>query len=217
MLFPLHYDSPIIMSDPAKPSPVPPASLNPLGLPAGSIRAILALVIVAVVVSQTLRAQPVGELWMQALMIALAHYYTTRRFIELPTDVLRRLEADGVLEHEPSPLFLPKYSIRILMVLVFVGLAVLLYRQDRLWEPAAVGLLGNVFAYFLGIIWKILQGWFMRGRTSVWARWKDVKATLVILALAVAAGMHLLGFSESTPKFVDQTAVGLVLFYFGSR
>src|SRR6185436_15787490 len=100
-----------------------PAARPPLGLPTGSVRAILALLIVAVVIVETVRGRQIDELWSETLLIALAHYFTSRRFVGLSSDVLRRMEDEGHLPRESNPLYLPRHSIRALIVLSFAGLA----------------------------------------------------------------------------------------------
>ena len=133
----------------------------PLGLPRGSVRALLTLLIVAVVIVQLGRGREVELLWTETLMIVLAHYFTSRRFIRLSPEVIRRLTEEGQIEAEPHPLYLPRYSIRLILVLAFVGLAVYLYRQDRLFQSQAMSILGIVFAYLLGIVARMrsVRGW----------------------------------------------------------
>jgi hypothetical protein len=60
------------------PDPLPAGNRPPLGLPSGSIRAALALLIAAVVVVQMARGQEVELLWTETLMIVLAHYFGSR-------------------------------------------------------------------------------------------------------------------------------------------
>ena len=85
--------------------PLPPAKARPpLGLPYGSVRAILTLLIVAVVIVQIGRGREVELLWTETLMIALAHYFTSRRFIRLPPEVIRRLPPACPLSRSPAPL-----------------------------------------------------------------------------------------------------------------
>jgi hypothetical protein len=184
-----------------------PEGRPPLGLPSGSIRALLTLVIVAVVIAQMCRGHEVELLWTETLMIALAHYFTSRRFIKLPPEVIRRLTEEGQIEVEAHPLFLPRHSIRAILVLAFVGLAVYLYRQDRLFQPQALSILGVVFAYLMGIVARIRT---VRG-------WEDLKAVVVLLVLACTAGAYLLDRAELVPHSVRDITLGLVLFYFGSR
>ena len=81
----------------------PIAHRPPLGLPNGSVRALLTLLIVAVVISQVARGQHVSTLWTETLMIALAHYFSTRRFIKLAPELIHQLEAEGAVETELHP------------------------------------------------------------------------------------------------------------------
>jgi len=185
------------------------SSMNwpPLGLPSGSIRALLTLLIAAVVMVQVARGQEIELLWAETLMIALAHYFTSRRFINLPPDVVRRLAQEGHVETEANPLFLPRHSIRVILVLAFAGLAVYLYRQNRLLDPEALSVLGVVFAYLLGIVAGIRR---FRG-------WEDVKALVVLLVCLFTAGAYLANRPDLVPHSLRNVTLGLVLFYFGSR
>ena len=179
----------------------------PIGLPRGSVRALLTLLIVAVVIVQLGRGREVELLWTETLMIALAHYFTSRRFIRLSPDVIRRLTEEGHIEAEPRPLYLPQYSIRLILVVAFIGLAVYLYRQDRLFQSQAVSILGVVFAYLLGIVARLRS---VRG-------WEDFKAIAVLLVLLCTAVPSLMDRGELVPHQFRDITLGLVLFYFGSR
>src|SRR5579872_1582039 len=83
----------------------------PLGLPTGSIRALLTLLILAVVVHEIVLGREVAVIWTETLVIALAYYFTYRRFVMLSPAVLSRLEQDGAIQRESNPLFLPRGSI----------------------------------------------------------------------------------------------------------
>src|SRR6266481_1402574 len=112
----------------------PTTNRPPLGLPNGSVRALLTLLVVAVVITQVCRQKDIEPLWTETLMIALAHYFTSRRFIHFTPEVIRRLEAEGHVEVESNPLYLPRHSIRVLILLAFTGLAVYAYRTKQLFE-----------------------------------------------------------------------------------
>lgn len=190
----------------------------PLGLPNGSVRALLTLLVVAVVVLQVCREREIEPLWTETLMIALAHYFTSRRFINLTPDVIRRLEAEGHVEIESNPLFLPRHSIRAIIILAFVALAVYLYRQDRLFDFTALSVLGVVFAYLLGILVASMIGRWHKGRGSRTLQgWADLKAAVVLVVLLYTAGAYLLDRPELVPHQLRNLTLGLVLFYFGSR
>jgi hypothetical protein len=174
--------------------------------------------IVAVVVVEVARGREFAVLWNETLMIALAHYFTTRRFIHLPVEVLRRLEEDGYLERESHPLYLPRHSIRALVVLAFIGVAVYLYQEDRLFTSQALSILGLVFSYLIGIVVRAVTSWWARGRPkrATWW-WDDLKAGIVLVVMAVTTAAYLLDRPELLPHQLRNVTLGLVLFYFGSR
>jgi len=190
----------------------------PLGLPVGSVRAILTLFVVSIVTLSVARGHDLDLVWTETLLIALAHYFTSRRFVSLPPEVLARMQTEGVLEQERHPLFLPRHSIRLLIVGSFIALGVFLYRQNRLWEPRAVSLLGIVAAYTLGAIVRDISSWFGRrtGRRAS-AGWGDLKAIIALTAMAVAGVPELLSMPDLLPPMAHKISLALMLFYFGSR
>lgn len=190
----------------------------PLGLPIGSVRALLTLFIVAVVTVSVARERDLDLIWTETLLIAMAHYFTSRRFVALPPEVLRRIQQEGVVDRELHPLYLPRHTIRLLILAAFIGLGVYLYREQRLLEPRAISLLGIVAAYVCGLIVRGISGWFgsrtTRRPSSIWG---DLKAVLVLLAVLAAGVPELLQMPEMLPPITHKIALGLVLFYFGSR
>ncbi len=179
----------------------------PLGLPRGSVRALLTLLIVSVVIVELARGHEVELLWTETLMIALAHYFTSRRFIRLSPELIHRLTEEGQIEAESRPLFLPRYSIRVILIAAFVGLAVYLFRHDRLLHSQAVSILGVVFAYLFGILARVRS---VRG-------WEDLKALAVLVVLVCTAVPYLIDRADLVPRQMRDITLGLVLFYFGSR
>lgn len=205
-------------SMPSAASPALPPSRPPLGLPVGSVRALLTLPIVGVVITQVARGRDLEPLWVETLMIALAHYFTSRRFINLPADVMRRLEAEGHVEPEGNPLFLPRFTIRALIVAAFAVLAAYTYREGRLFDLRTLSILGVVSAYLFGIFVRSLRAWWQRGREpTTLAGWEDFKAVVVLLVLFVTASAYLADRPELVPAQLRNMTLGLVLFYFGSR
>ena len=195
-----------------------PKTWPPLGLPTGSVRALLTLIVVAVVIARTALGRSPDPLWIETLLIALAHYFTSRRFVSLTPAVFQRLEQEGVLEKERHPLYLPKNSIRTIVVGAFVGLGIYLYREPRLVTPEAVALLSMVFAYLLGAIVRSITGWFAKRRSQpITGVWGDIKALIVLGAIVIAAVPALFDVGMQLPPLVDRIALGLTLFYFGSR
>jgi len=190
----------------------------PLGLPNGSVRALLTLLVVAVVIAQVCRQNDIEPLWTETLMIALAHYFTSRRFIDLPPAIIKHLEAEGHVEVERNPLFLPRHTIRAVILLAFAGLAIYAYRTHQLFDLRVLSILGVVFAYLFGILARAVVNWWNKGQKSQSLRgWEDVKAAVVLIVMLYTAGAYLAGRPELVPHHLRNAALGLVLFYFGSR
>lgn len=195
-----------------------PTEWPPLGLPTGSVRAMLTLFVVAVVTVNVARGQDIDLIWTETLLIAMAHYFTTRRFVTLPPEVLKRIQDEGVVEQEKHPLFLPQHSIRFLILAAFIGLGVYLYQEKRLFEARSISLLGIVFAYIAGTCVRTVGSWFRRstGRKPS-SMWGDAKALIVLAAVALAGLPELFGMPEILPAEAHRIALALMLFYFGSR
>ncbi len=187
------------------PSEVP--SRPPLGLPNGSVRALLTLMIATVVILQLCRGVQVELLWTETLMIALAHYFTSRRLIKLPPEVIAKLTSEGKIDEELRPLFLPRYTIRIILIAAFLGVAVYLFHENRLFHSQALSILGVVFAYVLGVVARIRT---VRG-------WENLKALVVLSVTICTAGAYLIGRPDLVPQQLRDVTLGLTLFYFGSR
>ena len=193
----------------------------PLGLPSGSIRALLTIFVMGFIIRQTALDQKIGLLWSETLMIMLAHYFTSRRFVEVPRELRKQLEAQGKLPDDADPLYLPKHSIRGLIILSFIGLGWYLYQEGRLFSQESVQLLGTVGAYFLGMLFKSLKNWIASEGAAKPANWWDDLKAMFTLALVVGTiSVELLQLGGQLPieqQQLESTMLGVILFYFGSR
>ena len=199
-----------------------PKTWPPLGMPTGSVRALLTLILVAVVVTRMARgedfAEEQGLLWLETLLIAMSHYFTTRRFVELPPNVLRQLEDDGIIERERHPLFLPKNSIRLLIVGAFGWLAYYLNSTGKLCEHRAATLIIVLASFLLGAVGRRISRWWNRGGVHrAVGTMSDIKALVVLGAMLVVAIPEFLGSPKVFDPMVHRVALGMMLFYFGSR
>ena len=204
-----------------RPRPKPAAKQPPLGLPAGSVRALLCLVIVSFLVVQTARGIRVDVVWSEALMITLAHYFTTRRFVPLSRELRAKLEAEGEIEPDEGPLYLPRHSVRVLLIAAFVGLGLYLHSQGRLFDPQSLSLLVSVGGVPPGHHGAGFLAWWSQhtGMTPP-AWWNDLKAIATLLIVLTAVGLQLTGVKQVfgvDPSRLQDVSLGLVLYYFGSR
>lgn len=205
-----------------------PRTWPPLGLPTGSIRAILTLIVVAVVVTRLARGKDIlagtdsakdyDLLWVEALLIALSHYFTTRRFVELPPDILRQLESDGVIERERQPLYLPRNSIRLIIIGAFGWLAYYLYTQGALYENHAFSLIVLMSSYLVGTLVRGISRWRNRGQIRKSSgTFGDIKALLTLIAMLAVAVPEFMNTPQILPIQFYRVALVMMLFYFGSR
>ncbi len=138
---------------PISETPVDWRRIHALGLPSGSIRALLAILVFATVWTLLLTrpSEEVPNYLGDLLFIIMGHYFAARR---------RVLE-----DHEPGPppLFLPRGSVRLLLLAGSIAVAVLLFRRGQLTSieqnPGVVALL-LVGGFLLGVAMNTLTTWW---------------------------------------------------------
>lgn len=196
-------------------NPPPP----PLGLPVGSVRALLALLVVSIVIAEVVRGHQLSIALTEALMLVLALYFSTRRILSVSPAVLARLESEGQVPRERQPLFLPRFAIRILILLSFAGTAAFLFQQGRLANLQSLSSLGLVAAYLAGVVCRPVGRVLRRKEfaASLLDRFADLRALLVLGAAGTLAAFYWLDMHGQLPNWADHGALTLVLFYFGAR
>ena len=172
--------------------------------------------VVGIVCIEIYRDRPLDMLWAETLMIVLAHYFTSRRFMQLTPELLEQLQEQGQIDTEISPLNLPRHTVRVAIITEFVVLTMWLLVEERFWSSKALPIIVVVFAYFSGLGAKLLAAWYL-GETGSPGWWGDLKALCIMLLMGVLAIFYLLDLIVLLPKTIDHVAPILVLFYFGSR
>jgi hypothetical protein len=196
--------------------------LHALGLPAGSIRALMALIVFGCLWAFVVLHpdQEVPDYLRDVLFIILGHYFATRG--------RQATEAEA----GPPPLFLPAGTVRFLLVAGFVATGVVLHLQGRLLaisrNPAVVTLflaLGFILGVVVQQVWRKVTGGRRPPRFV-----EDVRA---LVSLAATVFLVVLIWDRFAPQAsqwgLDQRDLGLgkirlpqlaaavVGFYFGSR
>jgi hypothetical protein len=197
-----------------------PKHWPPLGLPVGSVRALLTLFVVAVVVVNVSKNRTLDLFWTETLLIALAHYFTARRFVSLPPSLMKRFQDEGLIEKDTNPLWLPRHCIRFIILAAFGWLTWNLHTQGRLKvdETQAVSMLLIVAAYVAGSTIRAIGSWVgNKTKSPPSSAWGDFKAIVVLLAMGIAGFPELFGMPEFFPDYAHRIALGLMLFYIGSR
>lgn len=184
-----------------------------LGLPAGSVRALLALGVVGTVCGLLVRApdEPPPEALESLLFVVLGHYFAARA--QAPAD-----RSDG-----PPPLWLPRGSIRLLLIAGLVGVGVVVLRQEGAAAQRGVVTLALAAAFVLGLLLTRVTRWLQRrigGSSRVLEDMRAIVGLVAIGALAIHAFFHVLPDSATVGVGrlgLEQGLAALVGFYFGSR
>ncbi len=207
--------------------PTPPGQIqrHALNLPAGSIRAMLALGVLAylwllVVLKDGLanKDASLAFIYLQALMVLiLAHFFTAHS------------SSIGTGADNRSPLNLPRGSVRLLLMGGYLGLGVYVYLHQpdfQLPETGKLLLLPLILltSFFFGyVITGIMRG-LTGGYLPAW--FLDVEAWVAIVALFMLGVIVLIRTVINTQipfedqiqlYYVEAGLAGAVGFYFGSR
>ena len=191
---------------------------GPLGLPRGSVRALLALFVVFVTCWLIVKGKDVPLAVSESLFTVLAYYFATRGLAQLsPEERTQLREMRGELE-EDHPLFLPAGTIRVLIILAFVGVSAYLAKQaglDRLLSQTTLLL---VFAFFAGQLLKLIITALKRRQPELGVTtFEHIKAAVGVVAGLAFVGLYVCGRQQSVPPQMHRIFLGLIIFYFGSR
>jgi hypothetical protein len=207
-------------------TPVDWRTVHAWGLPAGSVRALLAILVFGTVWTLLL-ARPGAEIpdsLRDLLFIIMGHYFAARH----------RASADA--EPGPPPLFLPRGSVRFFLVAGSIAVAVVLFRRGQLTSldrnPGAVTLL-LVVGFLLGVAMNAAMAW---GRDRGHRMPRLVEDLRALLSVAAAVLLIVLVLSRALlllpPSQIDRllspdihlghlgpehVLAAIVGFYFGSR
>jgi len=187
--------------------------IHALGLPAGSVRALLALGVDGTVSGLIIRdpAKPLPDHLESLLFVVIGHYFAARG------------QAVTNPDNGPPPLFLPRGSVRLLLIAALVTVGVLVFRQDGIQALRGLFTLILAFAFLLGLLLARIARWVARRRTSP-SRWfADLQAIVGLSAIGALALQVFIGVFPGPESLglgnlgVEQGLAGLIGFYFGAR
>jgi len=187
----------------------PRAVVHPLFIPRGSVRALVTLIVTSATCFRLVMQHPIGIALNTALFIVLAYYFAHRG--AHPTQ-----EAEG-----RNPLFLPRGTIRTLLILGLATTAVLMWRRaGRAPFAANVVTVATLGSFFAGFLFQAITH-RRRLRPGVKTPFLDLFNHLKALVVLAAAGF--LGYAPMIGLAGLQTegrlvgALAAIAFYFGSR
>lgn len=192
--------------------------IKPLGLPHGSVRAIIALVIVTVACHEMLSGATPTLLLAETLMIVLTHYFTVRQQVCTDTNINKVGSGVATPTDEAHPLWLPRGSIRILIVLAFIITLVMLMSQKRLFDSNVLILLVPFASYLLGFLFRSRKSVDPSSKPSWWKRaYVHILAILAILVSMALLLMAIYNILPIVPDWISSALLSALLYYFGTR
>jgi hypothetical protein len=205
---------------PTAPTPPPAPQRHALGLPEGSIRSILALMVVGLFCGELLISPPTAGLppyLIYLLFLIVGHFFAGHGTAHGPAD-------------HPSPLYVPRGLVRLLIILALV--ASISWKANRdpdsllpKWDATVelmkaqwmmpLLLLGG---FFVGVIIRMFVGHNPPPVAQDFEAWV---ALLAVICLVIAGFIHLvinpsLAHPISLPNWEGFLGV-IVAFYFGAR
>ena len=187
-------------------------SWDPLNLPRGSIRALMTLTLLGVLWALMILDREIPLALAYVVLLIFGHYFGSRGAQKRPEE--------GQPARKP-PLFLPRGSIRLIIVLGFAAVGYLLWSQGRL-ELRVENRTSTIFllaaALLAGFLVSKLADLLTRGKLATPRKWfENFKAVVALMATALFA---FLCFSQTLDSIHENLALlstPLVVFYFGSR
>jgi hypothetical protein len=200
-----------------------------LGLPAGSVRALLALGVLGYMWLLVLFPGPEGKsllaqqqasqafIYLQFLMVLIiAHFFTAHGQSIGP-------------QTGRSPLGLPRGSVRLILLAGYLGMAYYLYTTKPAFQlpqtgPVLLQLVVLLTAFFLGHFLTVIVRFVSLGRLPAW--FQDVQAWFALLGLLLLGVVVIVRvvINKSLPTeqqldldTTEAILAGIVGFYFGAR
>ena len=104
---------------------------QPLGMPRGTVRALITLLIVSFPFTYLLTGAEIPGLIVNAIFIVVAFYFETRRGIKDKIQDIEEIkypeETESKYKIDKLPLYLPKYSVRIMLVVMLILIVIINY------------------------------------------------------------------------------------------
>jgi hypothetical protein len=185
--------------------------LRPLGLPPGSVRALLLLAF-AVRAVFDLRETHTLPAWLtMALLLSAAAYFSGRSWASasepVPGAESRRVR---------PPLGLPTGTVRTLF-LFLVAYGAWVWLKDREFSAANVPVAWILLAFFLGTIVRWILRRFRRDEDEGTPAILHVEAIVAILCVGGLVALAATGKREGVDGWVEPLLAAAGVFYFGSR
>ena len=138
---------------------------EPLGMPRGTVRALITILIISFPFSYIFTGQEIPGLITNAIFIVVAFYFEARRGckdkLELIEEVKYPNETKAAAQEQKKPLYLPKYSVRIIIISILTILIIInAIGPNKIPFEATntfVDILLIIFLFFIGSILRLIK------------------------------------------------------------
>jgi hypothetical protein len=134
----------------------------PLGMPRGTVRAFITLMIVSFPFGYLINGIPIPSLIVNTIFVVVAFYFEARRssherLMQIVNEIKNSEQVSIDLRDEKKPLYLPKYTVRVsLVIILFLIQTMILFQPGITFEAT------NTLADVLLIIFFFVIGAFFR-------------------------------------------------------
>ena len=137
---------------------------QPLGMPRGTVRALITILIVSFPFNYIFAGLEIPGLITNAIFIVVAFYFEARRGckdkLELIEEVKYPNDTKAAEKEQKKPLYLPKYSVRIIIISLLASLIIINTLGPNIPFEATntfVDILLIIFLFFIGSILRLIK------------------------------------------------------------
>lgn len=137
---------------------------QPLGMPRGTVRALITILIVSFPFNYIFAGLEIPGLITNAIFIVVAFYFEARRGckdkLELIEEVKYPNETKAAAQEQKKPLYLPKYSVRIIIISILASFIIINTLGPNIPFEATntfVDILLIIFLFFIGSILRLIK------------------------------------------------------------
>jgi len=186
---------------------------QPLGLPSGSVRAVIALMLSGTLWYQILNGVEPKAILVESVLLVVGFYFGVRSGTGPPL-------APASTEGTRQPLFLPRGSIRLVLLFGFFGVIAYMWFKNRGIPDAFTLILEVLASYIIGYVASVIVARRQK------AGKKPSKSVAVFRNANAIAAMALVGYLCGTivftwpvfyPEHTENAMAWIVAYYFGSR
>lgn len=186
---------------------------QPLGLPSGSVRAVIALILCGTLWFQVLKGEAIEDILIESALLVVGFYFGVRSGMGPPI-------APTTVEGTRQPLFLPRGSIRFVLLLGFFGVIAYMWYRGRGLPDAFLLILEVLASYIIGYIASAIVARRQKAGKKpnrAIAIFRNANAIAAMLLVGYLCGTLIFGWPRFFPEYAKNALAWIVAYYFGSR